>query len=154
MDPCLSSDALERIRTGSPRKVEMRVARPSDLAHVDPNLSAVEESLSALQQFVDGQVVDLSVGFERSERDALLNKDRLLRLFGWAAGNRANVSKFKIKIEEEGDAIDMFSERLDHRGTVTLDPNDLDAAYQERIDFVRAAFKANRQDLDALYGHQ
>lgn len=151
LDPCLSSDALARIREGSPRKVEMRVARPADLAHIDPDFNAVEDSLSALQQFVDGHVVELSVGFERSEREALLNRERLLGLFRWAAGNRNHVKKFKIKIEEEGEAIDMFAERLDHRGSVRLDPNDLDAAYQARIDFVRDAFDANRQELDDLY---
>ncbi|MEQ8902373.1 MAG: hypothetical protein RID11_03875 [Roseovarius sp.] len=152
MDPCLSSDAFLRLAAGSPRRLEMRVARPNDLARIDPNFGMIEDSLSALQNFVDGQVVDLSVGFERGQRDALLNRERLLELFRWATGNRGQVKKFKVKLEEETDAIDMFAERMDKRGVLGLDADDLEAAYQTRIDFVRDAFEEHEVELIGLYG--
>ncbi|MGR3514103.1 MAG: DUF6731 family protein [Paracoccaceae bacterium] len=152
MDPCLTQDALARIREGSPRKVEMRVARPTDLAQVDPNLNGLEDSLANLQEFVDGQIVNISVGFDRSEREALLNRRRLLQLVGWADDNRVQVQKMRIKIEEESEPIDMLAERLDARGKIELDPDDLDAAYESRIQFVRDACEAHGEVIAALYG--
>ena len=152
MDPCLSSDAFERLAAGSPRKVEMRIARPNDLARVDPTMVPLEDGLTALQDFVDGQVIDLSVGFSRSEREALLNRDRLLELFRWGAENRAQVKKMKIKIQEEDDPIDMFAERVDKRATLNLDPDDLDAAFVARIEFIEQAFEERMEELVTLYG--
>ncbi|WP_227285079.1 DUF6731 family protein [Boseongicola sp. H5] len=152
MDPCISRDAMQRIREGTARRVELRVARPSDLGQLNPRTASIEESLANIQEFLDGQTVNIAVGFEQGDRTSVLNLERLLQMAGWAGENRGHVKKMTVKIAEEDDPIDVLAERLDRRGVIDLDPENLDAAYLARQVFVRQAFQEVAPQLGQLYG--
>jgi hypothetical protein len=152
MDPCLSKRALERIRDGAAKGVVVRVARPSDLTAVDPENRSLERSLTQLQTFVDGQQVEFTVLSEPRNRDSSLNKAGLQKLIRWATGNRGHVKGCKVQLHDESEAIDVFAERIDKSGSISLDSNDLDAAYMQRMHFIKEAYAERRQEISETYG--
>jgi hypothetical protein len=152
MEPCLTSNALQRIRQGTPKKVSFRIAQPSSIEDIEPEFADIRNGLKLLQSYVDGGAVELTVGRAKGVREGFLNSERVISLIDWVMGRRHQVEMARVTIDEEKAAIDVLAERLDHVEVIKLDADDLDRAYQQRIDLVRRAFDSNVESLNSIYG--
>lgn len=151
-DPCLNEDALAQLRDGTPRQLQMRVARPSDLNAIAGNPYEIEESLTHLQEMVNGNMVSVEVGFERGNRDGVLNSRSITDLARWAFGNRHSVKKLAVKTLEDDVPIDLFGQQIFERETLDIDNDDVDEAYNVRSLFLRNSFQLRLNELTNLYG--
>lgn len=154
MEPCLTSDALHRIREGTPKKVSFRMAQPSSIEDIEPQFEDLHSSISFMQVFLEGGAVELTIGRQKGVREGFLNSERVMSLLDWVMGKRHQVEMAKVTIDEEKAAIDVLAERLDYVESIALDADDLIRAYQQRIDLVRRSFVRNIDALDRLYGRR
>ena len=75
-----------------------------------------------------------------------------MNIIQWATGRGHGVEKLRVSIEEESEAIDLLTERLDFLESVKLDNRDLEYAFQQRLSLVRRAFDQRLDALRVLYG--
>lgn len=73
-------------------------------------------------------------------------------LIRWAGGNRDHVQKVEIKISEEPEPIDVFSEQMKTSGVLNLENLDVDANYSARRSLLRTAFQDHLPAIRRLYG--
>lgn len=129
----------------------MAIASPSDLAMVEDDMAGLEENLAGLGEFVGGSKITMRVGFEQGERDRRLSTANVLRIARWALDNRQHVKKIKVDLAEE-DPVDIFAEQIQRRGVVEMPNDDLEQAFQNRMEFVMQAFSDHEVELRRLYG--
>lgn len=72
-DPTLSETALERLRGGTPRRFEMRVAKPADIVAVEHEDNEIEQNLAQLQNVFSGPNIEIAVSWPRGNRDGVLS---------------------------------------------------------------------------------
>jgi len=73
-------------------------------------------------------------------------------LIRWAGGNRDHVEKVEIKIAEEPEPIDVFSEQMKTSSVLNLENLDVDANYEARRSLLRSAFQEHLPAIRRLYG--
>jgi len=142
LSPVVTEDAMHRLRNGTPRRVQFRVARPEDMQIVEGDDRMIGENLSRMANNFGGLVVETSVGFPPGNRDGHLNLSAINRAVRWATGNRDHVEKFKVKISEEEEPIDVFAEQLKVTETLTLENLDVERNYNARRDLLARGFNA------------
>ncbi len=150
--PILSSDALEKLQNGTPRKFRMRVARPNDVAHLENDALNIEDNLERFQQMLGGPNVEVSVSFPNTDRESVLSANGLRRIIGWATNHRANVEHLSVKILEESDPIDVFSEQIKVESVLDLDSRNVELHYGERRRFLYQQFHEFLPTIQRLYG--
>ncbi len=74
------------------------------------------------------------------------------RAIQWASGNRDHVEKFQVKISEEPDAIDIFSEQLKGTATLDLDSENVAVNYAARRQFLAQTFNDHLPIIQRIYG--
>ncbi|MCP3878346.1 MAG: hypothetical protein GY701_08130 [Sulfitobacter sp.] len=153
LSPVLSQSALENLRNGTPRKVTMRVARPTDMEVMEDESLGLEENLARLQNHFGGPSIEISCGWPRGNRDGLLNMAAIKETIRWATSNRDHVETLKVKISEEGEFIDVFSEQLKGSATLKLDNNDVEQNYATRRDFLANTFTDHMAIIRREYGN-
>lgn len=151
LSPVLSQEALENLRNGTPRRVTFRVARPSDLEIVEGEDLGLEENLARLQNHFGGPNIEVTASWPRGNRDGILNTEAIGRAIRWATGNRDHVEKFLVKISEEPDAIDIFSEQLKAVEVLDLDNENVERNYATRREFLARSFRDHMPILRRLY---
>ncbi|WP_375227485.1 hypothetical protein [Roseobacter sp. S98] len=141
LSPTLTENALRRLVEGTPRRVSFRVATPSDMASVEQSDRTIEENLTNMANTFGGQSIEVSVGFPRGQNDSFLNMGAIRRSIEWATGNRDHVVSYRVKISEEPEPIDIFTEQIkiseDAPGISNLD---VDVNYDTRRRILREAF--------------
>lgn len=147
--PCLSEGALDRLREGTPRKITMRVARPSELYAEAPD-NSLAENLAGLQEFFRGPSIEISSGWPRGNRDGVLKN--VLDAVRYGTANRANVKKISVKLDEDKYPIDVFSEQMMIENLLDLDSENVERNYTERAAFLHAGFRTNLAVIVRLYG--
>jgi hypothetical protein len=140
LSPVVTEDALYRLRNGTPRRVQFRVARPADMQVIEGDRNSLGENLARLANNFDGLTVEASVGFPQGNRAGQLNLAAINSAVRWATGNRDHVEKFKVKISEEEEPIDIFAEQLKVTENLRLDNLDVDENYRARRDLFSRAF--------------
>lgn len=151
LSPVLSPAALETLRNGTPRRVTFRVARPADMDIMEGDGLGIEENLSRLQNHFGGPNIEVTSSWPRGDRQGILDAGALGRAIQWATGNRDHVEKFQVKINEEPDAIDIFSEQLKSVAVLKLDNDDVERNYAERRDFLSRSFRSHMPVIQNLY---
>lgn len=151
LSPVLSQAALEKLRNGTPRRVTFRVARPADMEVVEGQGVGLEENLARLQNHFGGPNIEVTASWPRGNRDGILSMNAISRTIQWATGNRDHVEKLQVKINEEPDAIDIFSEQLKAVETLNLDNENVDRNYTTRRDFLVRSFNDHLAILRRLY---
>ncbi|TGN68049.1 hypothetical protein E4L95_02710 [Paracoccus liaowanqingii] len=149
--PCLTENAIQRLRDGTPKRVSMRVARPSALKGESASMS-LEDNLAGLQEFFGGPSIEITSGFPRGNRDGTLNVKNLLRAVGWGAERREHVEKIEVKIQEEPNPIDLFSEQMKIESTLDLDSLNVAKNYDVRDAFLSAGFRVRMPEILRMYG--
>ncbi|WP_421851479.1 DUF6731 family protein [Oricola sp.] len=152
ISPILSETALERLRNGTPRKVRMRVARPNELAQVEGDPLDIEDNLARFQEFLGGPNIEVSAGFPKGHHEGRLNLGNLNELVRWATNRRGNVEHLSVKILEEAEPIDIFSEQIKVMDELELDNRDVERHYATRRDYLRQAFRDYRPVIERIYG--
>ncbi|MEM6901326.1 MAG: DUF6731 family protein [Pseudomonadota bacterium] len=152
IDPMLSEGAIEQLTDGTPRRIEMKVARPADMAAFEGAQNPIEENLSNLQQYHGGPNVEYAVSWGRSNRDESLIKDRIMNLLPWIDRNRHAIKKVKIKIEEQSEALDILTELMLEKETLQLDSENVNLHYDERQAFLARALSNRRDEIRRVYG--
>ena len=142
LSPVVTEDALHRLRNGTPRRVQFRVAKPSNMNAVEGDERMLSENLARMANNFGGLTVETTVGFPPGNRDGALNFSAINRAVRWATGNRDHVEKFKVKISEEEEPIDVFAEQLKVTETLNLENLDVEANYVARRDLLARAFNA------------
>jgi hypothetical protein len=151
--PCLTETALARLQNGTPRILQFRVARPGDLALVeDRDPLRVDENVAALARTFGGPNVEVKVSWPQGNHTGRLSMAAISSLFGFADNNRDHFEKFKVKIQEEPDAIDLFEEQIREETELDL-PDDIDDNYQMRRTFLQHTFRAHFRTIERLYGN-
>lgn len=130
----------------------MRVARPSDMEIMEDENLGLEENLARLQNHFGGPSIEISCGWPRGNRDGLLSMAAINRTIRWATGKRDHVETLKIKISEEGEPIDVFSEQLKGSATLDLDNNDVERNYAVRRRFLTDTFNDHMAIIRREYG--
>ncbi|MEC7792453.1 MAG: DUF6731 family protein [Pseudomonadota bacterium] len=152
LSPVLSQTALEKLRNGTPRRVTFRVARPAELDIVEGEDLGLEENLARLQNHFGGPNIEVTASWPRGDREGVLSQRAIARTIRWATGNRDHVEKLQIKINEEPDAIDIFSEQLKVVRTLDLDNQNVERNYAARRAFLAQSFDDHLPLLRRLYG--
>lgn len=153
LSPVMTEAALHRLRNGTPRRVTFRVAQPADMQSVEGDERAIEENLTRMANNFGGLTVETSIGFPRGNRDGVLDMASIGRYIRWATGNRNHVEKYEVKISEEHEPIDVFSEQLKVVETMNLENLDVDANYDARRGLLRRAFNTYMPVIQRLYGN-
>lgn len=152
LSPVLSQTALEKLRNGTPRRVTFRVARPADMQVVEGEDLGLEDNLARLQNHFEGPNIEVTAGWPRGNRDGILSQNAIARTIRWATGNRDHVEKLQVKINEEPDAIDIFSEQLKVVDVLDLDSENVERNYAARRAFLAQSFNDHLAILRRLYG--
>lgn len=152
LSPVLSQSAIQNLRNGTPRRITMRVARPSDMDVVENENLGIEENLARLQNHFGGPNIEISCGWPRGNRNGLLSMKAINRTIRWATGNRGHVETLKVKISEEDEPIDVFSEQLKGSATLDLDNEDVERNYAVRRQFLRNTFDDHLAILRREFG--
>jgi hypothetical protein len=152
ISPCLTENALDRLRGGTPRAVRFRVARPADMAVAEGDPLQIEENLGRLANLFGGPNVEVRVSWPRGNQDGMLSRRAVRRLVDWSAANRNHVEKLRIKILEEEDPIDILSEQIKVEKTLDLPPR-IDENYEIRRTFLRQSFQEHYRLIERLYGN-
>jgi hypothetical protein len=152
LSPVLSPSALRHLKNGTPRSVNFRVARPSDMNVVENDKLGIEDNLSNLANVYGGPNVEVKVGWPRGDKDGVLSLKGIENTIKWAMGNRSHVEKLSVKIAEEPDAIDIFSEQLKESATLDLHNSDVVQNYAARRQFLADSFNRNLLTLRKIYG--
>lgn len=151
LSPVLSQAALEKLRNGTPRRVTFRVARPAEMEIVEGEGLGLEENLARLQNHFGGPNIEVTASWPQGNRDGILSMSAITQVIQWATGNRDHVEKLQVKISEEPDAIDIFSEQLKAVETLSLDNDNVEKNYQTRRDFLARCFNDHLLILRRLY---
>lgn len=149
--PVITEDALHRLRTGTPRRVQFRMARPANMQAVEGDERELRENLARMANNFGGLTVEISVGFPPGNRDGILNRHRITSAARWAIGNQDHVEKFKVKIAEEDEPIDVFAEQLKVTEQIDLENLDVKANYTARRDLFARAFNAYMPLIERNY---
>ncbi|QYX56812.1 hypothetical protein K1T73_17565 [Roseovarius sp. SCSIO 43702] len=152
LSPVLSQAALEKLRNGTPRRVTFRVARPAEMEVVEGEDLGLEENLARLQNHFEGPNIEVTASWPRGNRDGILSQNAIARTIRWATGNRDHVEKLQVKINEEPDAIDIFSEQMKVVDVLDLDSHNVDRNYATRRAFLAQSFNDHLPILRRLYG--
>lgn len=152
LSPVLSQSALEKLRNGTPRRVTFRVARPAEMEVVEGEDLGLEENLARLQNHFEGPNIEVTASWPRGNRDGILSQNAITRTIRWATGNRDHVEKLQVKINEEPEAIDIFSEQLKVVEVLWLDNRNVERNYAARRDFLARNFNDHLAILRRLYG--
>jgi hypothetical protein len=152
LSPVLSQAALTKLQNGTPRRVTFRVARPADMAVVEGEDLGLEENLARLQNHFGGPNIEVTASWPRGNRDGVLSQNAIAQTIRWATGNREHVQKLQVKINEEPDAIDIFSEQLKAVEVLKLDNDNVENNYKTRRDFLARSFSDHLPILRRLYG--
>ena len=151
LSPVITEAALQRLRNGTPRRVKFRVARPAEMAVVEGDQRNIEDNLARMANNFGGLTVETSVGFPRGDREGILSMNSINDLITWAGGNRDHVEKVEVKISEEPEPIDVFSEQMKVSSVLNLENLDVDANYIERQNLLRTSFNAHLPTIQRLY---
>lgn len=130
----------------------MRVARPTDMEIMEDENLGLEENLARLQNHFGGPNIEVSCSWPRGNRDGLLSMAAINRTIRWATGNRDHVETLKVKISEESEPIDVFSEQLKGSATLDLDNNDVERNYAVRRSFLESTFNDHMAIIRRQYG--
>ncbi|MER9258369.1 DUF6731 family protein [Mesorhizobium sp. M0619] len=152
ISPCLTQTALERLRGGTPRAIEFRVARPADMAIVEGDPLDIEGNLGRLANAFGGPNVEVRVSWPRGDQDGTLSRRGVQRMLRWSTNNRDHVEKLRIKILEEEQPIDVLSEQIKASRELDLPPI-ADANFEVRRSFLRQTFDAHFRTIERLYGN-
>lgn len=152
LSPVLSPAALERLRAGTPRRVTFRVARPADMHAVEDEDARLEDNLARLQNLLGGPNIEVTASWPQGNRDGRLDGRAIGNLVRWAIGNRDHVEKVQVKISEETDPIDIFSEQLKSAEILDLDNENVGRNYAARQDFLSRSFEEHAPTLMRLFG--
>lgn len=112
----------------------------------------IEENLARLQNHFGGPNIEVTASWPRGNRDGILNMNSLRETIRWATGNQGHVESFRVKISEEVDPIDIFSEQLKAVEVLDLDNENVEANYATRRDFLARSFRDHLPLLRRLYG--
>lgn len=151
LSPVVTEDALNRLTNGTPRRVQFRVANPVDMQMIEGDETDLSENLARMANNFGGLTVETSVGFPQGHRHGQLNVASVQRAIRWATGNRGHVEKFKVKISEEEEPIDIFAEQLKVVETLDLENLDVDANYTARRNLLARAFAAHLPLIERAY---
>lgn len=151
ISPLLSETAIARLREGTPRKLRMRVARPADVTHIEGDELQIEENLERFQNILGAPNIEISAAFPHTNREGALNRNGVQKFIDWAVGNRGNVEHLSIKILEESDPIDIFSEQIRIQEDLELDSMNVDEHYIVRRDFLRRGFRDYLPIIERIY---
>lgn len=152
LNPVLSRAALENLRNGTPRRVTFRVARPASMAMAEDEALGLEENLARLQNYFGGPNVEVTASWPRGTRDGTLNAKALRRFIQWGMGNRDHVEKLEVKISEEKEPIDVFSEQLKASEVIDIDSQNVAKNYAARREFLARTFNERLPKLKKIYG--
>ena len=152
LSPVVTEDALYRLRNGTPRRVQFRVARPANMQAVEgDDERMITENLARMVNNFGGLTVETSVGFPQGQRGGRLDMNAINRAVRWATGNRDHVEKFKVKIAEEEEPIDVFAEQLKVTETLDLENLDVEENYNARRNLFARAFNAYMPLIERNY---
>lgn len=151
ISPLLSETALQRLQAGTPRKVRIRVARPADVGQVEGDPLDIEENLGRFQNILGAPNIEVSASFPNTDRDGSLHWGGLNKLINWATGNRGHVEHLSVKILEESEPIDIFSEQIKIQDILELDNTDVEAHYEARRDFLKVGFRDYLPVIERIY---
>lgn len=130
----------------------MRVARPADMTVAEDDDLGLEENLANLQNMFGGPMIEVSSSWPRGNRDGILSPARIMRTIGWATSNRNHVERLEVKILEEAEPIDVFSEQIRVEETLNLDSIDVDQNYRTRDAFLTRGFEQLMPEITRMYG--
>lgn len=151
LSPVLSEGALENLRNGTPRNITFRVARPAQMDRIEGDLIDLDGDLARLATNFNGLSVGVSIGFPKGENDRSLDMNMIDRAIKWASGNRNHVESMKVKVMEEPDSIDVFTEQLKVVKDLQLDSDDVQLNYETRRAFLAASFDDYMPVLERIY---
>lgn len=152
LSPVISETALDRLRNGTPRRVTFRVASPADMQAVERDERQIEDNLASMANNFGGLSIEVSVGFSRGQNDQELSRGPLNKLIRWASGNRDHVERVAVKISEEDEAIDVFSEQIKVKEDVPgIDNLNVDANFEARRAILKRAFDTYLPVIQRLY---
>ena len=118
---------------------------------VEGNERNIEDNLARMANNFGGLTIETSVGFPRGNRDGVLNLRAIRDGIRWASGNRDHVEKYAVKINEEPEPIDIFSEQMKITRDMNLDNLDVDANYEARRRFFRRSFDDYLPVIERLF---
>ncbi len=152
LSPVVTENAMDRLRNGTPRRVTFRVASPADMQAVEHDERQIEENLARMTNNFGGLSVEVSVGFSRGQNERELQRGPVNRLISWATGNRDHVERLTVKISEEDEPIDVFSEQIKVKEDVPgIDNLNVDANYEARRAVLREAFDTYLPVIQRVY---
>lgn len=151
LSPVVTENALDRLRNGTPRRVQFRVAQPANMELIEGDERMITENLTRMANNFAGLTIETSVGFPSGDRSGRLNTNAIRRAIRWASGNRDHVEKFQVKISEEEEPIDVFSEQLKVKESLNLENLDVDANYAARHDLLARSFTASMAFINRHY---
>jgi hypothetical protein len=150
-EPALSEDALNRLKSGTPRRATIRVAKPSTMSIVEDGQATIEENLAALENAFNGPVIEVTASWPRGDRNGMLSIRRLTEIFRLASENRENFLAYRVKLAEESMPIDMLAEQLKIEETLDLASDDVEANYRTRDRFLASGFASRMAEISRVY---
>jgi len=144
--PVLSVNDIDRLAGTKNGVLRFKLADPSSLSTIDPELEGMRDNLEFLKEMVDGAYISVAIGV--GPRKIGLSKDPLLKIVGWLLGERESkrgkVRSIRVGQPHEAEPVlDFIKAHL--KDTASLDlSGDPEEDWASREAFLRSALaKAN-----------
>jgi len=149
--PIVHPDDIGRLNGVSPRKFNIRIAEPSDLAATDGDQRSFKQSLEAIKRVVGAPYITLSVGM--GGRSGEVPKPALERLSSWLFDNYVNeqggIKELSIagRDNNEDCVLDLLNAHLGDKTELDLPSDDLTVNYERRRNFIETLFRRFDQEF-------
>lgn len=150
--PVITSNAMEQLTNGTPKKLVLKVAHPEHLNIANASASArgIAQQLRSMKDLFGGPVIEANIGFGRGQGS--LHKQNVLSVIRFMLANEDQVEKIQVKIDGEQEPIDLLTQQLKGKRTLRLNDDDLDAHYQTRRSYIEHLFRGYLRFLQTTYG--
>ena len=151
-------NAWDRYNDGKPRKFEIQIAAPANLAAVEGNVGALTDAGRKLAEMSKAPMIRIEISMG-GKRAGFLDKDFVtsaLKYFTSGEGRNDDVRSLKATVkdgEESGiDPIDFLDEKLYIKDDLSFPENDADQHYKVRENFLRTCFTSHFDYITSVYG--
>jgi hypothetical protein len=149
LEPTIDADALRRFQRQPLRKAKVRLARPQQLAAVEPDMEAASAAFQMLGNAYQAPVVTLTLSMERNEGELAAGaKDMVAGFLRMAGQGNSDIRGITVMPEAgegtDNEEINLLDSLLSLKADLPLPHNDPDGSYAMRADHLARALEAVR----------
>lgn len=156
--PLVTQNAWDRYNDGNPRKFEIQIAAPANLAAVEGEVGALTDAGRTLGEMSDAPMIRIEVSMG-NKRKGFLNKGfvtDVLKYFTSGEGKNEDIRSLRATVkdssEEASDAIDFLNEKLFRKDKLRFNGLDANAHYNVRDSFLKTCFSDHFEYISEVYG--